>query len=111
MLILMSFAERWRGRLVEATATFGRVPMFYYLLHIPLIHLAACIVSLIREGHVDAWLFANRPVGPPPVPPVYTWSPSQLYLVFALCVIALYFLCRWFAGVKVRDKDGWLSYL
>jgi hypothetical protein len=85
--------------------------MFYYLLHIPLIHAAACIVSLIREHRVDAWLFANRPVAPPPVPPGYTWSLSLLYLVFALCVIALYFPCGWFAGVKKRHKMGWISYL
>jgi uncharacterized membrane protein len=111
MLMLLSFAEGWRGKLQEAIATFGRVPMFYYLLHIPLIHVAACIVSLIREHRVDAWLFANRPVAPPPVPPGYTWSLSLLYLVFALCVIALYFPCRWFAGVKKRHKMGWISYL
>ena len=111
MLMLLSFAEGWRGKLQEAIATFGRVPMFYYLLHIPLIHVAACIVSLIREHRVDAWLFANRPVAPPPVPPGYTWSLSLLYLVFALCVIALYFPCCWFAGVKKRHKKGWISYL
>ena len=53
MFILLAFAERWKGRVADWLTTFGRVPMFYYLLHIPVIHLAACIVSLIREGQVN----------------------------------------------------------
>jgi uncharacterized membrane protein len=109
--MLLAFAERWRGKLVDAIAMFGRVPMFYYLLHIPVIHLAACIVSLIREGHVNGWLFGNHPLAPPLVPAGYTWSLGQLYLVFALCVIALYFPCRWFARVRATRRSAWLSYL
>jgi len=108
---LLAFAERFRGKLVEAVTTFGRVPMFYYLLHIPVIHLAACIVSLIRQGHINAWLFGNHPLAPPPVPQGYTWSLSLLYLVFAVCVIALYFPCRWFARVRAARRSEWLSYL
>ena len=109
--MLLAFAERWRGKLVDAIAMFGRVPMFYYLLHIPVIHLAACIVSLIREGHVNGWLLGNHPLAPPPVPAGYTWSLGLLYLVFALCVIALYFPCRWFARVRATRQSSWLSYL
>jgi uncharacterized membrane protein len=111
MFILWGFAERWKGKVAGVTETFGRVPMFYYLLHIPLIHLAACIVSLIREGRIDPWLFGNHPLAPPPVPPGYTWSLGLLYLVFSLCVIALYFPCRWFARVRAARRSKWLSYL
>jgi uncharacterized membrane protein len=110
-LVLVALAERWRGRLVEATTTFGRVPFFYYLLHIPVIHVAACIVSLIREGQVNSWLFANHPLNPPPVPDGYTWSLGLLYLVFAVCVIGLYVPCRWFAAVRATRRSQWLSYL
>jgi hypothetical protein len=111
MFILLAFAERWRGRLAEITATFGRVPMFYYLLHIPLIHLAACVVSLVREGHVNAWLFANHPMAAGPAPAGYTWSLGLLYAVFAVCVTLLYFPCRWYAQLRARRKSKWLSYL
>jgi hypothetical protein len=111
MFILLAFAERWRGKFVDAVAMFGRVPMFYYLLHIPLIHLAACGVSLIREGHVNAWLFGNHPLAPPRVPPGYTWSLGLLYLVFAVCVIVLYFPCRWFERLRATRRWPWLSYL
>jgi uncharacterized membrane protein len=110
-IALIGFAERWRGRIVDATTTFGRVPLFYYLLHIPLIHAAAIIVSLLREGGVNRWLFGNHPMAPPPVPDGYTWSLTLLYAVFAICVIALYFPCRWFARYRATHRSGWLSYL
>jgi uncharacterized membrane protein len=111
MLILLSFAEGWRSRFTNLVAVFGRVPMFYYLLHIPVIHLAACIVSLIREGHVDPWLFGNHPAAAPPLPPGYRWNLALLYLVFALSVVALYFPCRWFAQVRATRRSKWLSYM
>jgi hypothetical protein len=110
-LILMAFAERWRGTLVDAATTFGRVPFMYYLLHIPLIHVAACVVSLVRDGQVNSWLFGNHPLDPPPVPDGYTWSLGLLYFVFAVSVVGLYFPCRWFARVRATRQSQWLSYL
>lgn len=90
---------------------FGRVPLFFYLLHIPLIHLAALVVSLIREGRVNPWLFLNFPAMVPPAPDGYRWSLGLLYLVWAIVVVLLYFPCRWFAEVKGRRAHKWLSYL
>jgi uncharacterized membrane protein len=111
MFILLSFAEGWRGSLAQITATFGRVPMFYYLLHIPLIHLAACVVSLIREGHINSWLFSNHPMAAGPAPAGYTWSLGLLYVVYVVCVVLLYFPCRWYAQLRATRKSKWLSYL
>ena len=68
-------------------------------------------MSLIREGHVNPWLFANHPMMNPPPPPGYTWSLPLLYLVFALVIAVLYVPCRWFVGVKARRRDSWLSYV
>ena len=108
-LILLAASENWRGRGAEVVKTFGRVPLFYYLLHIPLIHLAAVGVSLVREGGVNPWLFGNHPMWPPDLPAGYRWSLGLLYLVFAGCVAALYWPCRWYA--RVRKNSRWLSYL
>ena len=85
--------------------------MFYYLLHIPLIHLAACVVSLVREGHVDSWLFTNHPMDPGPLPAGYMWSLPLLYLVYAVCLALLYFPCRWYAGLKAKKRSRLLSYV
>jgi len=112
MLLVLPFLEHAGGRTTAVLKIFGRVPFFYYVLHIPLIHLAAVIVSLLRIGSVAPWLFMNHPVMNPPAPSGYVWSLGLLYLVWAVVVILLYIPCRWFAGVKQRRKDnGFLSYL
>jgi len=70
------------------------------VLHIPLIHALALIVSKIRLGEVSPWLFTNHPMGNPPAPDGYTWSLGLLYLVWAVAVLLLYFPCRWYADLK-----------
>jgi len=110
-ILLVGLAERWRGAVARAVETFGRVPMFYYLLHIPVIHVAACLVSLAREGRVNPWLFGNHPMDPPPVPDGYRWSLALLYAVWALSVVALYFPSRWYARVRAERRRPWMSYL
>ncbi len=111
LVVLLGLAEGWRGKVARVATTFGRVPFFYYLLHIPLIHVAAMVVSLVREGSVNPWLFGNHPMNPPPVPDGYRWSLGLLYLVFAISVALLYFPCRWWAGVREGKRSRWLSYL
>jgi uncharacterized membrane protein len=111
MFIVWFLAEQWKGRIPSVIETFGCVPMFYYLLHIPLIHLAACIVSVIREGKLDPWLFTNHPVAPGPVPAGYTWTLGLLYLVYAVCMVLLYFPCRWFAEKKKASHSMLLRFL
>jgi hypothetical protein len=104
-------AERARGVLVRWITVFGRVPFFYYVLHIPLIHALALVVSLIRLGAVSPWLFTNHPMGNPDAPDGYTWSLGLLYVVWVVAIVLLYLPCRWFADLKARRKDWWLGYL
>jgi uncharacterized membrane protein len=99
------------SRALNVLSTFGRVPFFYYILHIPTIHAAAVLVSLFREGRVNSWLFGNHPMMPPPVPPGYAWSLPLLYAVFAVVVAALYWPCAWFARLKAGHRTGLLRYL
>jgi uncharacterized membrane protein len=110
-IALIPLLERARGALADAISLFGRVPFFFYLLHIPVIHGLALVVSRIRLGSVSPWLFANHPMGNPPPPDGYTWSLGLLYLVWAVAIVMLYFACRWFAGLKARRTDAWLRYL
>ena len=110
-IALLPLVEGAKGWLAGVLETFGRVPLFYYMLHIPLIHLAAIAVSLIRTGAVTPWLFANHPLNPGQAPAGYQWSLPVLYLVWAVVVVILYFPCRWYAALKARNKSTWLSYL
>jgi uncharacterized membrane protein len=110
-IALIPLLDRARGTVAGWVRTFGRVPFFFYVLHIPLIHGLALLVSWSREGSVSPWLLANHPMGNPPPPEGYTWSLGVLYLVWAVAIIILYFACRWFANLKARRTDAWLSYL
>jgi uncharacterized membrane protein len=110
-IALIPLLDRARGRVAQWLTVFGRVPFFYYVLHIPLIHALALAVSKIRTGSVDPWLFSNHPMNPGPVPEGYTWSLGLLYLVWAIALVMLYFPCRWYADLKARRRDWWLKYL
>jgi uncharacterized membrane protein len=89
----------------------GRVPMFYYLLHIPLIHMLAVAVCYGRYGQVH-WMFESPTLRQFPItpPPGWGYSLPIVYLVWAVVVLTLYPLSRWFAGLKQRRSDAWLSY-
>jgi uncharacterized membrane protein len=110
-IALMPLLERVRGPVARFVSLFGRVPFFYYVLHIPLIHALALVVSALRQGSVSPWLFLNHPMGNPPPPDGYTWSLPLLYAVFAVAIAILYFACTWFADVKARRTEWWLKYL
>jgi uncharacterized membrane protein len=111
VILLLPLADRARGKIGEIVAVFGRVPMFYYLLHIPVIHLSAVIVSLAREGRVNPWLFGNHPAMSPPPPEGYMWSLALLYGVFVIVVAILYFPCRWYARRKATNPAPWMRYI
>lgn len=104
-IALLPLLEQARGRLAGALELFGRVPLFYYVLHIPLIHLLAAGVSLVRTGGVTSWLFGNHPMEPPPPPDGYTWSLWLLYAITALAVVILYFACAWFVNYQRRSRS------
>jgi uncharacterized membrane protein len=110
-IALVPLLQDARGQVAGWVSTFGRVPFFYYVLHIPLIHALALVVSWARQGRVSPWLFANHPMGNPPPPEGYAWSLGLLYLVWAMAIVILYVACRWFAELKARRTEAWLSYL
>ena len=108
LLGLLDRVEAVRG-LSRILLVYGRVPLFYYVLHLYLIHLMAIVVALISHqpilhGHliVD---FAQRPPG-------YGHSLQFVYAMWILAVAILYLPCSWFMSFRVRHRDlTWLSYL
>jgi uncharacterized membrane protein len=110
-IALIPWLDRAHGALATGITVFGRVPFFFYVLHIPLIHLLALVVSKVRLGEVSPWLFANHPMGNPRPPDGYPWSLPLLYLVWAVAIAILYVACRWFAAFKARRSDWWLRYV
>src|SRR5262245_53775242 len=106
-LLVLAWWDRPPGPLGRVFVTFGRVPLFYYLLHVPLIHLAAIGLAYARYGEAG---FLFRHVMLAPLPEGYGYGLPVVYLVWLGVVVSLYPACRWFAGVKGR-RNGWLSYL
>jgi uncharacterized membrane protein len=94
--------------LKNALLVFGRVPMFYYLLHLYLIHILAIVIAVLFRQPV-AWLFHGAVFGN--TPEEYGHGLPFVYLMWLTTVVVLYFPCRWWAGLKQRRKDWWLSYL
>ena len=107
-LAALSLFSRWRGRLAEVTRTLGRVPLFFWLLHVPLIHAISLLLSRAQYGTVVPWLVNNPPAEPPPG---YGYGLGVVYAVTLAVVALLYPVCRWFAALKRRRRDPWLSYL
>ena len=90
----------------------GKVPLFFFIVHFFVIHVLAVIVCLIRYGDAH-WMFESPSLGQFPItqPPGWPSSLPVVYLIWIGVVAAVYPLCRWFAGVKQRRAEWWLSYL
>jgi uncharacterized membrane protein len=110
ILALAAF-ESWRrdSRIKRILATYGRVPLFYYIMQWITAHGAAVLLGLLA-GKSVGYLFMNPP-------DIYTKAPRDAgfplwatWLVWLVGVALLYPLCKWYGGVKARRKDWWISY-
>jgi hypothetical protein len=107
-LIALSALEAARGGLARVLVIFGRVPLFYYVAHLLLLHTLALILAALAHGDV-AWLFGGLAIELKPEG--YGMGLPGVYLMWVIVVAMLYAPCRWFAEVKRRRSDRWLSYL
>jgi uncharacterized membrane protein len=107
--LLLALADGWRARgLGAALVTFGRVPMFYYLLQWVWAHLAGMTVTAIHGGDLG-FFFLN------PVQQIVAMSAgrtftvggslTEVYIAWGLGVVLLYWPCRWYAALKARRPD------
>jgi hypothetical protein len=105
-LTLLGLAEFLPDKPFRWLCYFGQVPMFFYIIHIYVIHAVAAGLALARfslpMGDLDTYNKSKLEMG------------YDLWVVYALwigLILLLYLPCRWFAGVKARNKSVWLSYL
>jgi uncharacterized membrane protein len=107
-LLLLALFSGTRGALTRAIVTIGRVPFLFYVAHIFLLHAMAVAAAALFFGDT-AWLFVGMPLLSKPEG--YGFALPAVYAAWIVAVVALYPLCRWFAALKQRRKDWWLSYL
>lgn len=108
-IIVLALIEKVQNKFTSFLSTYGRVPFFYYILHIYLIHLL-CAAAFFMTGHSanqiadKASPFLFRPAN-------FGFSLPVVYLVWIVVVISLYPLCRWYNNYKAKHNKWWLSYL
>lgn len=107
-LVFLGLVDGKVGRGVRPILVFGRVPLFFFVAHLYLIHLLAIGVALAFR-QPTAWLLEGavmieRPAG-------YGHDLPFVYAVWAAVIVVLYPACRWYADLKRRSSSRWLSYL
>ena len=112
-IIALGLLERVPPSFSRPLVILGRVPLFFYLLHLTVIHALAIAFAYPKYDTVS-WMFQD--ITPPsesvlPYPPGYGYGLVTVYAVWIAVVLILYPACRWFAGIKRRGGSSWLSYL
>ncbi len=107
----LAMFDRASGPIAQFFIVFGRVPLFYYLLHIPLIHALAVASDYQRFGWSPLSTEGFWGLKSEELPQGYGHSLFIVYLIWIGVILVLSPLCKWFAGVKRRRRDTWLSYL
>lgn len=109
-LLLLAWLD---GRSIPALRPmliFGRVPLFFYMIHLIAIH-AFAVLALKITGKPYRWLFENPPSGLFAPPADTGWGLPVVYAAWLTVILVLYLPCRWFSELKAHRKDAWLSYL
>jgi uncharacterized membrane protein len=110
--LFLAFSEKWNSWLSQKIKVIGRVPMFYYLVHLYLIHLSAMVATSFCDHKWSDMAPLTTWVSFEPKLRGYGFSLGTVYVVWALLIIALYFLCKWYDRYKAAHKEKWwLSYL
>ncbi|MEP6610345.1 MAG: heparan-alpha-glucosaminide N-acetyltransferase domain-containing protein [Mucilaginibacter sp.] len=111
-LLFLSVAEKPLNAITSKITVFGRVPMFYYLAHILLIHLLA-VVGAVLSGYKWSVMVLHTRVNSSPELKGYGFSLLTVYMVWVLLIVTLCPLCKWFDNYKRtnQSKYWWLSYL
>jgi uncharacterized membrane protein len=109
-ILFLSFFDGIQNKITEIVSVFGKVPLFYWLLHWLVVHVVACSVFLVQGYHWSDFQFAGFGFGHPK-----GGGGLNLFGVYIawMCVVAfMYPLSKWYFDYKMRHKDwGWLRYL
>ena len=112
-IIALALFERISHPFSRPIVILGRVPLFFYLLHLVTIHALAIAFAYARYGQAG-WMFKNVTVPTNsvlPFPQGYGYSLVVVYAIWLGAILMLYPACQWFASVKTRRREAWLSYL
>lgn len=108
-LVLLCLFERGRSWLMEVLSVYGKVPMFYYILHLVFIRIALFVMVFAQGYSMNDLSFAPFQFGRAPGSGI---NLTGVYVVWLVIVVLLYPLCKWYAGYKANHREKWwLSYV
>lgn len=110
MFLILSLSEGRKGRVANVVSVYGKVPLFYFLVHFLLIHLTLLAILFMQGFHWSQMEFVSgtfgRPKGIESGLPL--WG---IYLLWMSVVVVLYKPCVWYGQYKSTHKNWWLKYL
>jgi uncharacterized membrane protein len=106
--IALALTENARGRVARWLGVYGRVPMFFYVAHIFVVHAIGVLLALMQGG-----VLRRIPVitDPASLPDWYGVSLPGVYVAWGCVVLLMYYPCRAFSRLKARRNDWWLRYM
>jgi uncharacterized membrane protein len=107
-LIALAFAEQRDNRFTRWLAVYGRVPMFYYVVHIFVVHALAVLIAHQQGG---VWTRIPAVDDPASIPAWYGLSLPGVYVAWAVVVLLMYYPCKAMGRLKANRQSWWLSYL
>lgn len=112
-LVALALLEKPLTRLGKIIIPVGRVPLFFYILHLFLIHgLATFAVVMSGRPWTDMIIPNIADAKGSPWLSGYGISLAGTYLVWIAVILILYPLCKWYDKYKTNHKEKWwLSYL
>jgi len=110
-ILFLAWSEKWSGKIADFFCVFGRVPFFYYIVHIYLIHLMALVLAELT-GYGWQALILHKFISRVDELKGYGLNLWMVYLIWIVVVISLYPICKFFDHYKQTHKEKWwLSYL
>jgi uncharacterized membrane protein len=111
VLIVLSLMENLNSKNLKPLLVFGRVPLFYFILHFFIIHISALSLYMITSGKSISEIDFHFPQTLGGLSAGWGYSLAWTYFAWMMVVVATYPLCNWYNKYKSTHKDWWLSYL
>jgi uncharacterized membrane protein len=111
-ILALAWFDRFRdggGAFGRFLTVFGKVPMFYYILHIYLAHIIGIVAGMMFGQPVTRLLRGGFMTAPPD--PGFGFNLPAIYIAWMICILLLYLPCRWYAQYKATHRNWWVSYL
>ena len=111
-MIFLALADKPLNSFTKRIVVFGRVPFFYYVVHIYMIHLLAMFAALLSGFGWKSMILSNK-INLVPGLSGFGFNLLTVYLVWIMLIIIMYPLCKWYGRYKRNNMSGqnWLSYV